>query len=115
MIHFKGNYKPKMPRGVYLGLKIDFPEEGRGWKLDLWSLSQSDFAKNRSLIETLSSKLDRKVRDLILVLKHEMMSGDGRVPQMGSHFLYQAILLEGIKDREELPKYFAIHGMSIKK
>lgn len=115
MIHFKGHYKPKMPRGLYLGINVDFPDEGGIWKLDLWALSPKDFAKNRALIETLSSKLDPEVRDLILEFKHEMMSGSTRVPQMGSHFLYQAILLEGIKDRESLYQYFATQGVNIKK
>ncbi|MBS0652366.1 MAG: hypothetical protein JSR39_02440 [Verrucomicrobia bacterium] len=115
MIHFQGNYKPKMPRGLYLGIKMDCPDLGGIWKLDLWSLAKPDFEKNRTLIETLKGKLDPQVRDLILELKHEMMSGSERVPQMGSHFLYQAILLEGIRDKQALYQYFASQGVSIKK
>ncbi len=115
MIHFYGNYKPRMPRGVYLGIKIDCPGFGGIWKLDIWSLAKHDFEKNRVLIETLKSKLDPQNRALILELKHEMMVGGERVPQMGSHFLYQAILLNGIRDKEALYKYFASQGISIKK
>ncbi len=115
MIHFHGNFKPKMPRGVYLGIKIDCPDLGGLWKLDIWSLAKSDFEKNRLLMETLASKLDLENRDLILEFKHEMMAGKQRVPQMGSHFLYQAVLLEGIREKEALYKYFATHGLSIKK
>jgi len=115
IIHFHGNYKPKMPRGVYLGIKMDFPDLGGIWKLDIWSLAKQDFEKNSVLIETLKSKLDPQNRALILELKHEMMAGSERVPQMGSHFLYQAILLDGIRDKEALYKYFASQGVSIKK
>lgn len=115
IIHFRGNYKPKMPRGVYLGIKMDYPDLGGIWKLDIWSLAKQDFEKNRVLIETLKSKLDPQNRALILELKHEMMAGSERVPQMGSHFLYQAILLDGIRDKEALYKYFASQGISIKK
>ena len=115
MIRFHGNYKPKMPRGIYLGIKIDCPDLGGIWKLDIWSLEQADFDKNRSLIETLQSKLDLRNRDLILELKHEMMAGSGRVPKMGSHFLYQAVLLEGISDKGAIYNYFANHGLSVKK
>lgn len=114
IIHFHGNFKPKMPRGVYLGVKIDCPNLGGIWKLDIWSLATTDFEKNRTLIKTLKSKLDPKTRNLILELKHEMMSGNDRVPQMGSHFLYQAILLNGIKDRKALYAYFANQGVTIK-
>lgn len=113
MIHFRGNFKPKAPRGVYLGIKMDCPDLGGLWKLDIWSLAKLDFEKNRSLIETLSSKLDPHNRGLILELKHEMMAGSKRVPQMGSHFLYQAILLEGIREKEALYKYFANQGVFI--
>lgn len=115
MIHFHGNFKPRMPRGVYLGIKIDCPNLGGIWKLDIWSLAAPDFEKNRVLIETLKSRLDPQTRDLIFELKHEMMSGNGRVPQMGSHFLYQAILLNGMRDKKALYAYFANQGISIKK
>jgi hypothetical protein len=75
MIHFRGNFKPKMPRGIYLGIKMDCPDLGGIWKLDIWSLTKPDFEKNRSLIKTLSSQIDSQSRDLILELKHEMMAG----------------------------------------
>lgn len=109
MIHFRGNFKPKMPRGIYLGIKMDCPDLGGIWKLDIWSLTKLDFEKNRSLIETLSSQLDAQSRDLILKLKHEMMVGSKRVPQMGSHFLYQAVLLEGIREKQAVYAYLAKH------
>ena len=47
IINFTGDYKPKMPRGVYLGLKILCPNHGGLWKLDLWSLAQEDFEKKQ--------------------------------------------------------------------
>lgn len=110
IIHFRGDYKPKMPRGVYLGIKIDCPDLGGIWKLDIWSLEKQDFEKNRLFIETLQSKLNSQNRALILELKHEMMDGNERVPQMGSHFLYQAILLDGIRDKEAVYKYVTSQG-----
>lgn len=115
VIHFKGSYKPKLPRGVYLGLKLNCPSHGGLWKLDIWCLDKPDFDKNRELIEILGAKLDPVTRELILELKHEMMEGSERVPQMGSHFLYQAILLEGIREKEALYEYFQNRGVAVKK
>ncbi len=115
LIRFRGNYKPKMPRGDYLGLKFDCPNMGGLWKLDIWSLAKSDFEENRSLIEILQSKINQDNRDLILEFKHEMMAGSDRVPQMGSHLLYQAILLEGMKDKDSVYKFFATKKMNIGK
>lgn len=66
LINFQEDYKPKMPRGVYLGLKLNCPNLGGMWKLDIWCLSKFDFDKNRALIETLKSKLNTNNRDLIL-------------------------------------------------
>lgn len=105
IINFKGDYKPKMPRGDYLGLKFNCPELGGIWKLDIWCLFKGDFEKNRLLIESLKSKLNKENRELILEIKNEMMSGNDRVPQMGSHLLYQAILLEGNDDKESVYGY----------
>lgn len=113
VIHFRGKYKPKMPRGVYLGLKIEEPDLGGVWKLDLWSLEKEDFEKNRALIELLKSKLTPETRALILEMKHELMAGRERVSQMASHFLYQAILLEGIKEKGALKTYLSEKGISI--
>jgi len=115
MIDFKGDYKPKMPRGVYLGFRLNLEKWGGLWKLDLWVLSKQDFDANRSLIEILMKKIDPSTRSFLLMLKHEMMSGNERVPQMGSHLLYQAVLLKGIRDREGLFEFFNEHNIAFKK
>lgn len=113
MIHFKGDYKPKMPRGVYLGFKLNAREFGGLWKLDLWSLEKSDFEKNRALIEKLKQRLSDETRLLILQMKHELMKNEGRVPQMGSHFLYQAILIEELKDPALIYEFLKKNGISL--
>ena len=115
IIHFKGDFQPKMPRGVYLGLKVDIPRLGGLWKLDIWSLRSADFKKNRDLIQSLVSKLDQSTRDLILQVKTEMMKNYGRVPKMGSHLLYQAVLLNGVREKEAIYNYFDIQGLDVKR
>lgn len=113
LINFTGKYKPKMPRGLFLGLKFDSPEFGGIWKLDLWSLDKNDFEKNRLLIEKIKHLLKPELRSLILELKNELMQPTGRVPQMGSHFLYQAVLLENFRKKEEIFKYLVSHGVTL--
>jgi hypothetical protein len=113
MINFTGDYKPKMPRGVYLGIKLNSPEHGGIWKLDLWSLAQADFDKNRLLIERLAKEINEEDRSLILDLKTQLMKKNGRVPQMGSHFLYQAILIEKIKQPQKIFDYLVTHGVQL--
>lgn len=115
LINFQGDYKPKMPRGVYLGLKLNCKNLGGMWKLDIWCLSKFDFDRNRALIESLKSKLNSSNRDLILEFKHELMSETGRVPQMGSHFLYQAILLENKIDKESIYNFLEERKIHVNK
>lgn len=114
MINFTGDYKPKMPRGVYLGLKLLCPKHGGLWKFDLWSLNQKDFEKNRSLLESLRSRLTPELRKFLIEVKTEIMADNERMPQMSSHLLYQAVLLEGVTDRKTLKDYFAKHHLMLK-
>lgn len=111
LIHFKDNYKPKMPRGIYLGVKVNYPEFGGIWKLDFWALADADFEKNRTLIESLRSKLTDENRKTILDFKQALMQSADRPPQMASHFLYQAVLFDGIKDKLELCDYLCKKGV----
>tara|TARA_A100001015_G_scaffold241313_1_gene275362 strand:+ start:4361 stop:4957 length:597 start_codon:yes stop_codon:yes gene_type:complete len=104
VIHFHGDFKPVMPRGLYLGLEFSLQELGGMWKLDLWVLEQEDFDKNRTFIKDIESILTPKIRGLILEMKHEMMSGNSRVPQLGSYELYKA-LLKGYRSKDEINKY----------
>lgn len=110
LIRFKGDYKPAMPRGLYLGLYLNFPKE---WKLDLWCLEKEDFDRNKKLIEQLQKKMTPEKRKLILELKRELQAEKGRMPQMGSHFLYQAVLLKNLVDKEEIYSFLKIMGVSI--
>lgn len=113
IINFTGDYKPKMPRGIYLGLKFFCPKYGGLWKLDLWSLDKKDFEKNRLLLENLRSHLTPELRKFLIEVKTEIMAERERMPQMSSHLLYQAVLLDGIRDRESLKNYFEKHDLNL--
>ena len=113
IVHFKNNYKRKMPRGVYLNIKIDSPSLGGIWKIDVWVLDKEDFDKNISLLQELRSKMTPELREFILECKHAIMQGQDRMPQMSSHLLYQAILLEGMRDKKDLTAYFSAHNIEV--
>lgn len=113
IINFTGDYKPKMPRGVYLGLKLYCQKHGGLWKLDVWSLAKKDFEKNRLLLENLRSRLTPELRKFLIEIKTEIMAEKERMPQMSSHLLYQAVLLNGITNRESLKEYFEKHKMDL--
>lgn len=108
LIKMLGAYKPKMPRGVYLGIILNSPELGGEWKLDVWILEEKAFSTNRQLLASLKEKLTAENKELILEMKHELMAESYRVPQMSSHLLYQAILLEEITDKKILQQRFGL-------
>jgi len=112
MIHFKGDYKPKMPRGIYLGIQLNTPRFGGLWKIDLWVLQEADFEENRELIRQLESRLTPNNRELILEIKHELMKNN-RIPQRGSHVLYQAVLFEGITEKKAIYRYLENEGVKL--
>ena len=111
IIYFQGDYKPEMPRGIYLGFYLNFPALGGVWKFDLWILNSDEFHKNRVLVEKIQQMLTPEKKKLILGFKHEMQDKNGRVPQMGSHFLYQAILFKNLHLRDEVYQYLSEHGV----
>lgn len=113
IIHCRGEVKPQMPRGVYLGCQLDFPNLGGKWKLDLWCLSSDDFDRNRLLLEKIRSELTPEKRQLILKMKNELQRKEGRVPQMGSHLLYEAVVFKGLTSREALLAYLRERGVAI--
>ena len=104
LIEFQGDYKPSMPRGLYLGLKLNDPSYGGEWKLDLWIFSQEEVEKNQRFIQELQQVLTLELKLLVLELKCELMGAQGRVPQGSSYSIYQAIL-QGHRDRESILKH----------
>lgn len=113
IINFVEGYKPHWPRGVCLSAKIDFPDLGGVWKFDIWALQEEDLRKNRLLLEQLRSAMGESARNLILELKYELMQHSGRVPKMGSHWLYQAVLIHGLTERGALLNFLKEKGVEI--
>ncbi len=110
---FEGDYKPKMPRGIYLGLQLIDQITQKRWKLDVWSLADADFERNRALIAALQANLTEERRERILAFKQALMGPNGRVPQMGSYYLCQAVLLEGLSSQEEVWDYLRQKGVAL--
>jgi hypothetical protein len=104
-IAFRGDYRPEMPRGLYLKAVVCVPRFESIWKLDIWSLESEAFHQNRTFLKELESRLDTQKRELILGWKKKLSEKDGKMPHLGSHFLYQAILLEGLQNEQAILEY----------
>ncbi len=113
IINFNNDYKPHWPKGMCLAAKIDFPDLGGIWKFDIWSLQDEDFRKNRQLLDQLQTALTESTRKLILEMKHLLMQKEGRVPKMGSYWLYQAILIQGLSEKQAILDFLDAKGVRI--
>ena len=112
-INFLGDYKPTMPRGLYLGMNFLSPSHGGNWKMDIWILNEKDFEKNRAFMNSLKALINDDLRNIILEIKYKLMGKDGRVPQGGSYYLLQ-LLLQGIRDKNMLLVKLKEKGYSLK-
>lgn len=110
-IHFKGGFKPQMPRGHSFGIVAIFPKEPVQWKVDIWVLAPQDQAKSDAWMEQMERQLSPASRELILRMKQRMMVG-GRVPQGGSYLLYQLVLAQSIANEQQLEELLQQHGFS---
>jgi hypothetical protein len=109
-INFSGDFKTTMPRGWYIGIQLNCLNLGGNWKLDLWQLKQKDFDANREFVDQVKAVLNSEIRTLILEIKNDLMKGQGRVPQLGSYFLYKAIL-KGLREKEEIFHFLKENGV----
>lgn len=113
IINFSGEYKPHWPRGYCLCLKMNFPDLGGIWKFDVWVLEKNDLEKNQALVQKLKNALTEETRILILQMKNELMKQSGRVPKMGSHWLYQAILIQDLREKTVILDFLKEKGVLV--
>lgn len=113
VINFSEDYKPHWPRGYCLCLNLNLPELGGIWKFDIWTLEQKDSEKNQTLIHRLENSLTEETRVLILQIKHELMKASGKMPKMGSYWLYQAVLIKGLRDKSVILNFLLEKGVEL--
>jgi len=113
IINFNYDYKPHWPRGMCLSTQINFPDLGGIWKFDIWSLQEDDLRKNQLLLGQLQDRMSEGAKKLILEIKHELMQQSGRVPKMGSHWLYQGVLLHGLVEKKAILNFLKERGVEI--
>jgi hypothetical protein len=111
---FTDDYKPWWPRGVYLGVLL----EGEGlegeWKIDLWALNAKDQQDADERNAEIERRLTPELRTLILEMKNELMGSGTRVPRGGSLGLYEAVLWEGLRERDAIFSYLSGRGVELR-
>jgi hypothetical protein len=118
-INFKDYPRDTLPKGLCIGAQIAdpalqdiFPQQPY-WKVDFWILEEKDFEENRQFMAQLMKKMTPAHKTLIMGYKEDWTKQWGRPPQLGSYFLYQAVVFEGLKDEEDILKYLRENNVKI--
>lgn len=112
LINFFQGKKKSMPVGLYMGMSFTTQSQ-EDWKVDLWTLDEKDQKQSSEFTQKLEEKLTPKHRELILSWKYRLMKDQKRVPQLGSYFLYQAIVFEELSDEKSIISYLRSKGLEV--
>jgi hypothetical protein len=118
-LNFVSHPKDIWPKGYCICAQIAdpalqdiFPQKPY-WKIDFWILEEKGFEENRQFMARLMEKMTPAHKKLIMYYKEDWTKQWGRPPKLGSYFLYQAIVFEGLQDETDILKYLRNHGVKI--
>lgn len=102
---------PQLPRGIYIGVRLNFGGWKLPWKVDLWLIDAEQIERNRELMSRLLCALTPELSALILQMKHDLMMPNGRTPSFSGLYLYEAILFEKLFDGDSIRSYLRTRGV----
>ncbi len=102
---------PKLPVGLYWGVRIINSENGQEWKVDIWAVDEAHIHQNDGLMERIRGALDSTSRRLILEMKHALLTDEGRTPFLSGVPLCEAVLFEGLRGEAAIRAYLRQQGV----
>lgn len=112
-IDFLNYPRPPMTTGFCLSFTAFDEGIQDFWKLDLWVLDPSILQENQNFMHRLKETMTPEHHALIMSFKHEWTTLYGRPPKMASYYVYQAIILENLQERQEIEAYLRAKGVKI--
>jgi len=103
--------RPKLPVGLYWGVRMLHPDNGEEWKLDIWAVDEAQIRQNKAVMERIRAALDEQSRRLILDMKRAILTKEGRTPVLSGIPLYEAVLFEGLRDEAAIREYLRAQGV----
>ena len=101
-----------LPVGLYWGVKTLIGSGERKWKIDLWAKDCRACEEHIAMMDDIRNAMDDKKRKLIVDIKHSLINDEGRTPVLSGYRVYQAVLFEGLTEREEIVAYLREKGIS---
>lgn len=105
--------KPSMPIGVYMGIDYKIFGTETKWKMDIWALDEEYLEADRKLKAMIILKITPDLKELILKLKFSLTAAFGRVPQLGSYYIYQAVFQYNLSEETKIIEFLKDHGVSL--
>ena len=104
---------PLLPKGLYLGIKTTIESTTRMWKVDLWAMDESLYTEKQQDIVEIKRRMDPESRNLILRIKHSLLTPEGRTPMNSGYHIYRAVLFENLTERDQIIDYLRYTGIEL--
>jgi hypothetical protein len=104
------------PKGLYWKIQASRSGNLTPWKVDLWAFDEATLERHEKEMKGFAARIariDDDKRKRIIELKHSLLTSQGRTPISCGYYIYQAVLLEGIEDREEVIRYLRSKGVEV--
>jgi hypothetical protein len=105
--------RPELPQGDCLQLKLAAGEGELPWKYDIWFLGDEGIKANKKYMQSISDALTPQKRELILEMKQSIMLPSGRTPSLSGHYIYEAVLFEGMTEKKGILDYLSSKGVKL--
>lgn len=102
-----------LPKGLYWGVRCDTRTWQVPWKIDIWATNEDEFKQNQVLMKRLSAEITDEARNLIVEVKHAIITPEGRTPQGSGYYIYEAVLFKGLRSAREIREYVREHGIDV--
>ncbi|AIL13003.1 hypothetical protein IM40_04985 [Candidatus Paracaedimonas acanthamoebae] len=112
-IDFLSYPRPPMTEGHCLCMTAFDENFQNFWKNDLWILPFSEIQENQEFMNHLKEQMTPEHHALIMAFKYEWTTLYGRPPKMASYYLYQAVILENLQERQKIETYLRSKNVKI--
>jgi hypothetical protein len=102
---------PFLPHGLYWGARMETGKQPIPWKIDIWVTEPKELDESKANMKRLQDAMTEDARRLIVQVKHNLLTDEGRTPQGSGYFVYQAVLFEKLTNEEDIRAYVRSKGI----
>jgi len=112
-VNFLNGGSGPLKNGLYIKPVIAVGEWERSWKIDIWSVEQTFIEEKNAELDHYKEIITPEQRELILNYKYAILNVEGRTPMFSGIFIYQAVLVHGLKMFPEITEYLRENSIQV--